>query len=286
MSPRFSKVTGLARVAHPISSRGKWLAVFLAYFDESGHPSDTSILTLAALVAPAKAWTSFEAKWQRILRRYHIAVFHMSDYENRRGEFAGWDNDKRIRFVADLAAILKNTIVFGVAHSLVVREWNEIIAHHFDGNRFAIHRAPYVHLLAGCLEYIVRSIKLPHGETIACVFDEHKLIQHFSTLVYQALLHVRGWKNVFGSLTFANKAQITPLQAADMLAYEAFKYAEHWNDSQYERRKLLKNLSATDCIVFGRYNRQDLEDFRDKWRTFYELTAHEERDQGGNPPEF
>jgi hypothetical protein len=101
--------------------------MFIAYFDESGHPADSSLLTVAALVAPEKAWTAFEGKWRRILRRYHVTVFHMTDYENRQGEFAGWNIDKRIAFVSDFAAIIKNAIIYGVADSMPMPSWKESI---------------------------------------------------------------------------------------------------------------------------------------------------------------
>lgn len=82
----------LARVAHPVASPQKWLAMFIAYFDGSGKLEDSKVLSMAGLVAPAKDWETFELKWQRILRRNRVSVMHMTDFNAREGEFKGWDD--------------------------------------------------------------------------------------------------------------------------------------------------------------------------------------------------
>jgi hypothetical protein len=52
--------------------------MFIAYFDESGQPSDSKVMTLAGLVAREKDWALFEKKWMRTLRRFGLSEFHMS----------------------------------------------------------------------------------------------------------------------------------------------------------------------------------------------------------------
>jgi hypothetical protein len=250
--------------------------MFIAYFDESGHPADCSLLTVAALVAPEKAWAAFEGKWRRILRRYRVTVFHMTDYENRQGEFAGWDIDKRIAFISDLAAIIKNTIVYGVAASIPMPFWKDSIGAFLSDERSKRTRqVPYIHLLGSCIEDIEEFVKLPKGETIACVFDQNDFIRHIVGLFYNGLVAVRGWKDVFGSLTFGDRSQVIPLQAADMMAYEAWKYAQHWDEfpSGRSRRKLLRNLSATNRLMFRRFNHKDLNAFGNKLEDVFNLLS-------------
>ena len=112
MSPQSSPVRQIARVAHPVSSRDKYLAMFIAYFDESGKERDHRAVALGAVIAPEKKWLEFEKKWNKVLRRHKVEVFHMTDFETRNGEFKNksWSDDKRLSFITDLAAIVKNTI--------------------------------------------------------------------------------------------------------------------------------------------------------------------------------
>ena len=248
--------------------------MFTAYCDESGHPSDSHIFTLAAVVAPTRQWIKFEEKWKRTLRRYRVSMFHMTDYENRQGEFMGWDQDRRISFIAELASIIKNTMLYAVANSVVVKDWNEIIMPLFP--RFK-YMGPHIFLFHDLILSITESVKLPEHESIACVFDENNLVRHSASIYYQCLRIVYHLEDVLTSITFTNKRLIAPLQAADMVAYEAFKYTNLWEDHGLgrPRRKLLSNLSATESITLKRASRIDLLEFRDKAKVFLEYVEKE-----------
>lgn len=227
-----------------------------AYIDESGH-IDTPVLTIAAVVAPVKQWETFEDKWKRILRRYRVSMFHMADYESGYGEFAGWTADRRISFIADLAAILKNCMLYSVAGSLSIQDWKETILPLFPKMKYD---APYMMLLHDLLLRITEVDQYPEGETIACICDENRLMDHPATTYHDLLRRGYGVKEILTSITFQNKREIVQLQAADMVAYETYKYALHWDEHGMgkPRRKLLRNLSATECITMGRYNKSDL----------------------------
>src|ERR1044071_6141048 len=69
---------------------------FAAYFDESGtHGSP--ILTLAGYIGTIEQWAEFSREWDELLRHEGLTHFHMSKFEARRGEFEGWDNERRLR---------------------------------------------------------------------------------------------------------------------------------------------------------------------------------------------
>lgn len=58
-------VSEFARMAHPSSSKQRYVAVFYAFFDKSGDPRDVTpkVFTLAGLVASEKQWKRWEASW-------------------------------------------------------------------------------------------------------------------------------------------------------------------------------------------------------------------------------
>jgi uncharacterized protein DUF3800 len=274
-------LTVLARIAHPVNSEEKLLAMFIAYFDESGDPSNTEVMTIAGLVARAKDWERFEGKWMRTLRRFHLSEFHMSEYENRQGEFSKLDNDQRVKLVAELAAILKNTIVFAVANSLPIQAWKDILGKEIEAKRGrGEYLMTYIMLFDSCLLTIAEEVILPPEKTIACVFDQNSVAQHFSSAYYQALLGVRGYKSVFGSITYADRRKIVPLQAADMLAYEGYKHACRWDEHSegLPWRKLTRNLCSTGCVRMARFTRRDLDGYREKYLA---LMSSIKEDDGG-----
>lgn len=167
---------------------------------------------------------------------------------------------------------------YGVANSLIVHEWDATLGKELEPRGRMRYLTPYVLLLESCITTIAESVRLPREETIACVFDQNSVVQHFSGLFYQALVAIRGYQLKFGTITYADRTKIVPLQAADMIAYEAFKYASRWDEHKQglPRRKLLHNLSATGRLNFGRFNRGDLEDFKMKYRTLLKYQHEEE----------
>lgn len=66
------------------------MAIFSSYFDASGHPDQSDVLTVAGYAAAVDSWIRFEREWQEILRLEGISVFHMTDFASSQGEFASW----------------------------------------------------------------------------------------------------------------------------------------------------------------------------------------------------
>lgn len=256
-------VREIARVAHPCSARLKYLVMLIAYFDESGDPHDTPAFTLAGWVASEKQWRKFECKWLCILRRYDLYrevngerqyYFHMSDFESRKPPFDKLDSTDRIACLAQLAAIIKNTVVAGVSHSMNVQAYNEIIKSQLDIPR-EIQRGHYAFLLQSCMEWLTENVALPRDERMAVVCDRKDWVRALATEHYFKLLDTHGWGNFFGSLTFEDKMRFPPLQAADMLAFEGFKERHKTLTApQRARRRLLENLSSSKKLSLAYYD--------------------------------
>jgi len=247
------------QVAAWLGSHYRHIAVFEAYFDESGDPADKNleVFALAWVVAPANNWKKFSIAWNRILRRYKIDVMHMKEYEHRIEQFKGWDLHKKEVFAAQLAGVLKLKIELAQSHCMSTEIWDKSIAPEM-GSNFRKTRGPYIFLLQSCLESLVEygQTSLPKGERIACIFDENKLMSGKKPLFlgaagehYAGLKRARGWDNILGGITFESKRDFVPLQAADMLAYEGYKdMVNIVEGSPRPRRKLLTNLMQSKRI--------------------------------------
>src|SRR2546422_412165 len=109
------------RLLHAVESRLKALAVTTAYFDESGD-HDKPVFSVAGFLSSDKRWRRFDQEWKKELRRRDVETLHMTDFETRHGEFKDktWSNDERTAFIAQLAHIIKNTIMIGVGHAVLV----------------------------------------------------------------------------------------------------------------------------------------------------------------------
>jgi hypothetical protein len=65
-----------------------------AFFDESGHSASTRVVAMGGAIAGPKQWKSVRESWQSTLEKFGVEVFHMTDFENRRGEFRDWDENR------------------------------------------------------------------------------------------------------------------------------------------------------------------------------------------------
>jgi hypothetical protein len=281
----------IARVAHPSTSRKRLLAM-IAYFDESGKPEDRPIVSLAAVVALDIKWFRFDVKWKRLLATNKAAIhpaenvrwFHMTDFSKRAAPYNEWSEQKRISFSASLARATKDAIVFGTCHSILVKDWNEVILPSLE-NSYKKKRGWYIFLLHAVLLDIANFVKVPRYERIACVFDENKEVSYAAKMHYEGLKQARGLQNTFGSSTYDRSPLIPGLQAADMLAFEGRRAVENktLNNNLEPIRKLFENLTNRKQITVGRTTREDLIKFHNDWMR---VRAYREAMEAGHDDEL
>lgn len=200
-------VSQFARMAHPFRSRHRYLAVFYAFFDESGDPRDTSskVVALACLVASENDWKTWERKWQRILRRFRVSALHMKDFEHRYREFEGWSQDRADSFIAQLVGISKDAISYGISLSLRMDHWQIFIKPNMVVP-YEEKRGPYIFLLQTVLWNIVeKATYLPKGEQIACFFEENNYVQAVAKSHYTLLKQEQGWEDILLGVSFEPK---------------------------------------------------------------------------------
>ena len=89
----------------------------IAFLDESGaHGGPNDVFTVGGWVAREKRWARIEKTWNARLGR---RVFHMVDFEHRKGEFATWPREaRRIELIAALVDSIQGNEAFGTAHSV------------------------------------------------------------------------------------------------------------------------------------------------------------------------
>ena len=85
--------------------RFKWtnrMAMYSAYFDDSGHPDAGRYLVAAGAVADIKQWVHLEREWMDALRPLGISVFHATDLPHNIP-----DETQREHLMARLSSIIE-----------------------------------------------------------------------------------------------------------------------------------------------------------------------------------
>jgi len=217
------------RLAHPVASIGRVVAVFIACLDESGTHNESAFASIAGYVDNSNGWAEFERAWKVILDRYAVDEFHMTDFESRHGEF-GWRNywflaeaDLRHPFLQDLINVIKSRMRLRAGCTISMRDYHSVIP-----ERLKPKYHSYYFLFAKCIEQLwrVSFLMLPPGEQLAFVFDRKVGFEGRADAIFSALRNHFQYSEKMGGIRFASSELFVPLQAADLLAFEYRKYGE------------------------------------------------------------
>lgn len=197
---------------------GRWMendiAMFTAYFDESGSASDTPVVAVAGFLASSGQWIELERNWREACSAFGVSALHMREFAHSKGEYRGWKNDEtlRARFIARLVNILKTRVLNSFASVVVMNDYEEA-ASQYRGLRMR----PYTLAASTCIDKVKRWATR-HGideSTIAYVFEDGAEDQ--GEFARQAKAHLKV------NPIFLEKAKSVAFQAADLLAYEYLK---------------------------------------------------------------
>jgi hypothetical protein len=235
----------LSLLIFPYNAKERVMASFAAYFDESGTHGDSRILTLAGYVAKVEQWVEFSREWDELLKQENLTHFHMSKFEARQGEFAGWDNERRLRVQQRLIGIIKRRVNFGIFCAVNLVDYEETMT---EWGRDAFG-SPYSFCVKLCLAFVsLISQKYNRTEPIAYFIEHGAGYNHEISESVRATFANGTMRNLLrlGSLTFIDKKAALPIQAADLLAYEVWKDASNRfvtnEDKKRPERKSFRSL--------------------------------------------
>jgi hypothetical protein len=238
------QVEKLARIIFPYSAKERWMFMFTAYLDESGTHAGAGILAVAGYVSVDRQWVEFQREWQEILIAENIPFFHMADYESRFGIYKDWSNEKRIRVITRLCSIIKRRVHRAFTSSVILSDYNEVAAMRPDlfGTPYGFNANICMRLISDWAE------QRAHKGPIAYVFErgsgyEAELAQQFN--IYLSSDELKALYRL-STLTFADKRDILPLQAADILVYEVRKRALNQTDDSKKKfvRRSMNNIGG------------------------------------------
>ena len=94
------------------------MVIFSARLDETGTDGKSPYTVVGGAVATVEQWDELEAAWDRLLSRSNVSAYHWKEFNDRKGDFAGWSNLKCKRFVKSQERIIKNNTLFRVSIGL------------------------------------------------------------------------------------------------------------------------------------------------------------------------
>jgi hypothetical protein len=232
--------------------------ILIGYIDESYNHH---FFTLSCLLARPQDWMWMQSAWRKVLRdknkelkragRPLISRFHAADCSSRKGEFDGWDVDEQIAFVKHLLSIFINHMSSMVAWTIPIDDFKTV---------FHEHQKDPLPQMYGVLTKFVMGQTVHEIESqgykgaiervkISFVHDRNSYDSHIHG-AFDQLKHdpnFRG-RESFTTVTSVGWESCIPLQAADLIAYEAFKDAAGRVAGRSRRRSF---ASILDSRSFG-----------------------------------
>ncbi len=230
--------------------------------DESGVHEGSPVLTVAAYVATPAIWRDWTQRWN--VAKRPIKVFHAVDCQNFAGEFRDWNEEQRDGLVIRLLDVMNESDIPGVVIGLHMDEFNKAMVGRDDLR--AIFGTPYTAVFHWVTQVIINIAEL-HASTERIEFVHET--NDFRQEARESVEWIKKNGNPSGrtmGLSFFDKRDYVPLQAADFLAYEGNKRMR--DPSRPPRRPWLR-LNPDNRILaahFGRENMPELIDRLEKIR--------------------
>ncbi|MGA2903233.1 MAG: hypothetical protein ABSD98_05360 [Candidatus Korobacteraceae bacterium] len=199
---------------------GLTLHMVETYFDESIR---SRLLCVCGYIMEKDAAISLDSEWQKALKTYNLPVFRMSPCANGAPPFDRLSIDERIALEAYLINLIRAHVSFGVAVTVETDVFAEVMPACPEVG------SPYAFCAHNCLVAV---------KSWADQSDYHGTVAHFFESGYANAAEANALMNRivslpklrkthrYGSHTFAQKKDVRPLQAADILVWQSGKDRE------------------------------------------------------------
>lgn len=268
----------VADLAHPTGSKERLIVVLRAYLDASGIDKDQTALAVAGWVASSAKWHQFERDWKAFLKARKLKRWHHSHFHSRKEEYHGWSDAEWQSAYGDLVDILGRFQLFGVGVSLIKQDYEDLRR----TGRWMMGSRPYDFCLDECLAFLIHRLhEIPKDEGIV-IYNDKDGFDHIGTALanwhtrYLAANEYADDPDRPVSILTGLNTQYVPLQAADVLANETFRYmrsggsapalgARPIEGADPHARQLIEDLYGKVALIVRCYNKKALEIELEVW---------------------
>jgi Protein of unknown function (DUF3800) len=217
------------------------------YFDDSGTHPQSDVAIAAAYVSSVEQWVSFQKDWNYARHQDGFNVFHTADFMAKQGEFSApeWqDEDKCRQTIERLIGLINIRVRHLFICGVLRKPYDTFIAPDPKLAKLC-GRNHYVFAVKHCLNFIKEwKAEWASKENVKYIFDRVPKGSGIKKEINEVFNEfVNDPSNPFGieagGYGFENKAEVTPLQAADILAWHAY---DHMVRSELGDRQFLRTM--------------------------------------------
>jgi hypothetical protein len=203
--------------------------MFEAYFDDSGTDSSSSIAIAACYVSTKRGWETFVKEWNIARYEEDFDVFHMADFAAKpdlgKKPFCDWNLEKKERVYKRLATIINENKRIGCGIAVPKDVFDRLVPSLPEKLREQFGTHHYTFAVKAVIA-LIGEWRLELGITLPVqyVFDRMGKGRGEIGALWDNVHEEKWMGEIFGmecnGFSFHNKADLKPLQAADVLAWQ------------------------------------------------------------------
>ncbi len=200
------------------------MSVLAAYLDDSGTHVGSGWVVVAGGVASVQQWSKLSRAWERALVDWKLTkgYFRMTEFVNGVGDYSAWSTDLKAARLNQLVRIIDENVRLLVGNAVNEADFNEAFRRFPTAKIGTAYRFCAFLCLPAVNTWREHS---PRREPVAFIFESgNKLKNEYGKILAQ-LGSFAGPREKFGVASFAEgqKRKMPALQAADLIAYAAYK---------------------------------------------------------------
>jgi hypothetical protein len=218
----------------------------ICYVDDSGTEEQSELVMTAGCLLNRESFLRFHSRWERMLNKYRLNSLHMTDFVRPQGAHVGMYSEFKVALFSEAVKIINSRKTYSISVSVKNADFKKAISVEFYRKVLAPYAAAFVAL---CLLNAKNANAYDYPERIAYVVDEGS---PFAEQLRVAHLIVRAYEKGCGlavrtgSLTFADDAMVSALQAADLVAWSARR--------KFSGTGLINEFSPLNAVFEERFN--------------------------------
>lgn len=230
-----SEIRGIAKFVLPAlgrrSARARYVVSLVCYLDDSGSDKGQPIVALGGYITPFDQWQEFEAKAGKYLLDQGIEYIHAIDLRKGSGEFSGWGEPDRVKFLAELYEIAKDHVALG-AFCAVNRKQHNAQKTVLDKSH---RQSPAGFAFSAILEHIIRDDGVQYAIN-ECSYDIQFLLEDgckYNPEILRSYQRVKSDHALpfLAGMSNVDKKSCVAVQLADVHAYFKWRHCLSFDEA-------------------------------------------------------
>jgi hypothetical protein len=262
------------------------------YFDDSGTHPESEMAVASCYIGHVEQWNELCRNWNEANEKEEFGTFHMADFVANKAQFKApvWaDKRKRDRTIMRLINIIRTRAEYGFSACIVKDAYDKHILADpvLVRKSYKNHYSAAIHM---CMAHIDEwRTKRNREEPIQYIFDQlskgrGEIDAMFQTVMLGGSDGLKRYgvygKKLRDGWSFQDKESVVPLQAADIWAYENYRYMRDIvipNSGSAPRQSFLALSKLPHRVVYQ--NHRSMAEFA-RQRKAYLLSKYPELAQG------